>query len=411
MRTSTLIAAVVAAGGLLRSPVIWAENREAAERAFKIGAKAYAAQNFAGAAAAFDEAYAADPLPEIAFSTAQAYRRLFRVDPKPEYAKRSVELYRIYLDKVKTGARVGDAADSLGEMLRELDRIGVSSTTKTAPAVEHTRLAINVSVIDQAAADTTTMREIGDATGEAMKGVKATLDGKPVEPFAFVDVTAGDHVVTVTADGYYPVEKHQPAAQGVSAYVDVDLKPKPATLAIDSESDARVIIDGKAVQGVPGTPFELAAGKHLVAILRDGRTPFAREISATRGETVKLAAPLHSTTQRRAVPYVLAGAGVLAAGALTTMTVALVHDGRASSLNTTFNGTGNASPADADRYASELASRDRYATATWILGSAAVGAAVIGVGLWRFDHPSLENMQVVPTVTSQGGGVSAGGRF
>ena len=100
-----------------------ADPQAEAERYFRAGAKAYAAQNFQAAAADFDEAYKAMALPEIAFSAAQAYRRLYRVDPKPDYVRRSVELYRVYLDKVKTGGRVGDAADSLGEMERELDHL------------------------------------------------------------------------------------------------------------------------------------------------------------------------------------------------------------------------------------------------------------------------------------------------
>ena len=62
-----------------------AVDNKAAERYFRAGAKAYAAQNFEAAATNFDEAYKALPLPEIAFSAAQAYRRLYRIDAKPEY--------------------------------------------------------------------------------------------------------------------------------------------------------------------------------------------------------------------------------------------------------------------------------------------------------------------------------------
>ena len=56
--------------------------------------------------------------------------------------------------KVKTGGRVGDAADSLGEMERELDKL-----ERRAPqgggrtAVEHTRLGVNVTIADQAQRD------------------------------------------------------------------------------------------------------------------------------------------------------------------------------------------------------------------------------------------------------------------
>ena len=121
-----------------------ADDRATAEQYFRAGAKAYAAQSFEAAAAHFEEAYRALALPEIAFSTAQAYRKLYRVDPKPQYVKRAVELYRVYLDKVKKGGRVGDAADSLGEMERELSRLGAHKI-EALPTVERTRIGVHVS--------------------------------------------------------------------------------------------------------------------------------------------------------------------------------------------------------------------------------------------------------------------------
>src|SRR5262249_42974924 len=98
-------------------------DKAAAERYFRAGAKAYAAQNFAAAEQDFEEAWKHLPMPEIAFSAAQAYRRLYRVDPKAQYVRRAVDLYKAYLDKVKSGGRVGDAADNLAEMERELDKL------------------------------------------------------------------------------------------------------------------------------------------------------------------------------------------------------------------------------------------------------------------------------------------------
>jgi tetratricopeptide (TPR) repeat protein len=103
-----------------------AAERKVAERYFRAGAKAYAAQNFVAAAANFDEAYKSEAMPEIAFSAAQAYRRLYRIEPKAQHVVRAIELYRDYLAKVKTGGRVGDAADNLAEMERELDKLGAS---------------------------------------------------------------------------------------------------------------------------------------------------------------------------------------------------------------------------------------------------------------------------------------------
>ena len=73
-----------ARGGLLLALAGTASaDEKTAERYFRAGEKAYAAQNFAAAAQNFEEAYKELPLPEIAFSAAQAYRRQYRVEQRP----------------------------------------------------------------------------------------------------------------------------------------------------------------------------------------------------------------------------------------------------------------------------------------------------------------------------------------
>src|SRR5262245_54787666 len=165
---------------LLIAHVAYADDRAAAERYFRIGSKAYSAQNFSAAATNFDEAYKALPMPEIAFSAAQAYRRLYQIEPKPEYVRRSIELYQRYLGAVKTGGRVGDAADNLADMKRELAKLEAAgiSTAAARPTEAHTRLGVNVSVPDQAQAELGSLREIGEGTGDTVKGLSASIDGK-----------------------------------------------------------------------------------------------------------------------------------------------------------------------------------------------------------------------------------------
>jgi hypothetical protein len=376
-------------------------DRAAAERYFRAGAKAYAAQNFSAAAVNFDEAFKSLPMAEIAFSAAQAYRRLYQVEPKPEYVKRAVELYQKYLGDVKTGGRVGDAADNLADMKRELAKIeasGVKAGTLAAAAAL-TRLGINVSVPDQAAAELGALREIGDATGESIKGLAATIDGKKVEPFTLVEVDAKEHVITVVADGYFPIEKKTMAVASQSTFVDVELRPKPGKLAVKTEDDARILVDGRGVATTPSAPVEVAAGKHLIAILRDGRETFAKEIVIARGEDMALVAPLEKTARRRAAPWVLGGAGVLAAGAITTGLFAVLRDSRASDLRDQIE-MGNAAPAVADEYDGKVKARDRFVTVTWILGGAAIAAGGVGGFLLFFDAPRAD-----------GGSIGVSGNF
>ena len=398
-----------------------AEDRATAERYFRAGAKAYAAQNFGAAVANFDEAYKALPLPEIAFSAAQAYRRLYRSDPQPAYVRRAIELYRVYLAKVKSGGRVGDAGDSLGEMERELDHLGARGALEPRGAVEargakthvesseRTRLGVNVSLADQRSSDAGTLREIGDATGDPLKGVTTMIDGKVVEPFALLEVAPGDHVVTVTADGYLAVDKKQRAVAGATSLVEVELAPRPARVTVKTEPDARILVDGRASTG---SLLELAAGKHVLAILYAGREPYGRELTVSRGQALVVTAPLVKTARRRAVPWVLGGAGVLAAAATTTAILAAVHDGRASELRDRIS-LGNSPPTDGDRFDREVRRRDDFKTTALVLGGSALAAGAVGAALYLFDKPSSEAIRIVPIVDAGAGvgGASVIGRF
>ena len=381
-----------------------ADNRATAERHFRAGAKAYAASSFEAAAAHFEVAYKALPLPEIAFSTAQAYRKLYRVDRKPQHVKRAVELYRVYLDKVKKGGRVGDAVDNLAEMERELARFG-SQKIEAAPAVERTRIGVHVSLAGQVA---DAVREVGELPGAAtIEGLVTKLDGKAIEPYALIEVSPGDHVIEVAAPGYFPVEKKQRAVQGATALVEVELVPQPANVTVKTEEGARIAVDGR---GVPSSTFTLPAGKHLVTVTRSGREPFGREITVARGQTVKLDAPLAKTARRKAVPWVLGGAGVLAALSVTSIALAIHENSTANDLDDDIK-RGNADPTTADAFDAAVAARDDYKTGAWVLGGAAVVAGTVGVLLYAFDSPSAESVRVAPTIGTNGAGITAAGRF
>jgi len=387
-----------------------ADDQKAAEAYFRAGAKAYAAQNFAAAAENFDEAYRAAPLPELAFSAAQAYRRWFKIDPKRAHVQRSVELYRAYLAVVKTGGRVGDAADNLQEMERELEKLKLSPASG-APDAARTRIGVSIAFADQRA-DTEMLREIAEvgAGSDGAKNVVAMIDGKAVEPFALVEVAAKEHVIRVSADGYVPVEKTKVAVTGLSSLVEVELQPKPAMVKVATEPGAQVVVDGRTVATTPAASLSLPSGRHLIAVLHRGREPFGQEIVLGRGQQLTLDAHLEQTARRRAVPYIVGGAGLLAAAAIVTGIVAIVHDGKARDLRDDLT-AGNRPPSDGDRYDDQVRARDRYVTVTWVLGGAAVAAGTIGALLYVFDKPSAESVRLTPSVAPGAGGVTLGGSF
>lgn len=147
-------------------------------------------------------------------------------------------------------------------MEREHDKLAASGVrVGVASTVARTRLGISVTLADQSAAESSVLQEIGDATGETTRGLTATLDGKPVEPFALVAVDAKEHIVAVSADGYFPVEKKAFAVDGQSALVEVELKPRPAIVKVVTEGSARISIDGRPIATTPAPPLEVPAGK------------------------------------------------------------------------------------------------------------------------------------------------------
>lgn len=367
-----------------------ADDTAQAERYFRIGEKAYRAQNFEAAAASFEQAYKLIALPEIAFSAAQAYRRQFQIDRKAAGVARAIQLYRAYLDKVRTGGRVADAADALAELQRELDQLIKSGAKVSAElAAEHTQVGVNVTLEGQDDARGG-MREIEDAPNRATAKTKitVTLDGQPILPFTPVNVAPGKHAIHVEADGYAPADRQDNIAQGDFHMIDQVLKPLPAHLRITTEPDSKVAIDGRLAGPVP-LAIDVDAGAHLVAVLRDGREAWTRELSLGRGETKVLTPTLEVTAKRRWTSRTVIAASIAGALALGAGTFALIEDSRASELHTQFMTTGNGSPEDAASYTSALTWRNRAIDATWVLGAVAVAAGVTSVVLYYTDKPSI----------------------
>jgi PEGA domain-containing protein len=385
------------------------EARKIAERHFHAGERAYNAQNFGAAAANFEEAYRVLPLPEIAFSAAQAYRRQYRVEPRLEHARRSVELYRVYLDQVKTGGRVGIAADSIGEMQREVDKLVAAGAQATRGAdIERTRLGVSPLLAAEKRGGG--MREIADLPdGDDVK-MTTSIDGKPVPPFQMMDVEPGPHAVRVEAEGYQTYEATERVVPGASMVAEAVLQPKPARVTIETERGARVRIDGRLAGTAPLATFDLPAGKHLVTVVRRGRVAVARDIEVARGQEVALDAPLEQTARRHAVPFVATGAIIFAGFSLSGLVFAVVEENRAEEQLRAIQ-AGDQRPAAADRYGQLITRRNEVLTGAIITGGISLAIGGVAAALYWTDHPSDENVRVTPAISASGAGVSVVGRF
>jgi hypothetical protein len=363
--------------------------REEAERFYRLGEKAFQRQAYDVAADNFDEAYARLPLADIAYAAAQAHRLQYYVDRKPARVARAVELYRFYVTTVKEGGRRGDAALSLAELEGVQRELGAAAATGVAAPLRGTALAVSPSVTE---------------------GAQATIDGKDVPILRRIEVEPGERTIRVVADGYFPAERTVTAIADVYFPVEITLEPKPGKVEVTTEAGAVITVDGRRVARAPRAVFEVAPGRHTLAILRRGREPWVRELDIGRDERTVIDAPLARSPRRRAVRWLLIAGGVTLAGAIGTATVTGVAIAEAEDLQDQRRAEG----ITADQLARYDTLRDRadlYAGLTAGLATVTAAAGITALALYWFDSPSQSGPIVAPMITTGGGGLTLDRRF
>ncbi len=398
---------IVALATLAAMPSARAEDRKKAEAYFNAGDAAFRAQNFGAAAEQFELAYTEEPLPEIAFSAAQAYRRQYFVEAKPAYVKRAVELYRLYLDHVKTGGRVGDASDGLAEMNNVLDRLTAGGAKIGDVARTGTRIAVSVGVVGGQKAS---MTDVAVMPASASTGATATLDGKTMELFAPIAVEPGEHTVAVTAPGYAPVTETRRVVEGSTELVSVELVPKAARVTFSVEAGARVAVNGRAVGTTPLAVQELPPGTYLVSATRRGRVAVEQQVTVARDETRTMTMAMTPTGRRRVVPWLVVTAGALAVGAGVSAGLAVGDDNTMSSIDH-LRTTVGITEAQLAQYRSAASDRDATRAVAFGLAGAAVATALAAAALYYFDVPLGGERVIVPTAGGGSVGAALVGRF
>jgi hypothetical protein len=388
-------------------------DRKAAERLFRAGEKAYRAQKFLIAAQNFEQAYKELAVPELAFSAAQAYRRQYRVDSAhTEYAELAAKYYQLYLDEVKTGGRVGDAADSLGEMRNELIRLGIAGKARATPVEQKTRLGVSIVFADNQRGSSSLQLHEVDEDKESVPQVpaKAFIDGKRVEVDDLHDIAPGDHRVRAEADGYKPAEKQVHVFEGTVQNSELTLDPLPAQVTVKAEDGASIIVDGRGAGTVPHAALDLAGGSHVITLIRAGRRPVAREIVVTRAQKLVVPISLQPTLRRRAVPWVasVGGVAVLATG-FFLLGAKHYDDLALRRLHLLDMGDQDASVlADYNRFKHR---RDIGLDLSYAAGGAAIAIGITAAWMYYFDTPSSEGVRVEAYASGTGGGAAISGRF
>jgi tetratricopeptide (TPR) repeat protein len=354
-----LVTGLFAALALCLASPAAADDRGTAEQFFRIGADAYKSGKFDAAAANFDRAYENLKAPEIAFSAAQAHRLQYQVDRDPARLRRAIELYQAYVTGAPDGARRKDALVYLERLRDALDKIDPKQI-----AVAKDRPSVYVSI--------------------ALDRARITLDGATIERHTSIDVAPGEHVVAASADGYVPQEQRIRVGNE-RAMIAFELVPRPATIVIKSQADARITVDDRPVL-LRGTSTDVPAGTRWITVSARGRRPISREVTLDPGQTLTLDAPLQPTTQRRAVRWVEIGAGTLLAGTLTTAALAIKADFSAADLR-------DRKPlraSDADQYQHLRDRRDALRTVSFALGGAALVTAGVALLMYYADDPSTD---------------------
>jgi len=130
------------------------------------------------------------------------------------------------------------------------------------------------------------------------------------------NVPAGDHVVTLTLDGYADASAPVTVVSGETAEVTLDLTTLTGSLAVTSTPEgAAILIDGADTGEVTNTTLdEIAVGLHTVTLQKDGYVDLTAEIEITYNETASLHLDLARAIGSIAVTSTPTGAAIFLDG-------------------------------------------------------------------------------------------------
>ncbi len=340
-----------------------------AKELFDAGAREYEAGRFDNAIQAFEQAYKIAPRDGIMFSTAQAHRREFTKTGKRKNLAKAVELYKLYVEKVKSGGRVTDAFKALGEIepqLAALAPVDAAAEPAAPAAPPKTRIVVNIVV----------------------PGTMVSIDGGAPKPAPVnEEIAPGKHKVTLSAPGYFDEEREILVEAGDIAPANLPQREKPALLSFNADAGAEISVDGRFVGEAPlQRPIELASGRHFVAVLKNGHETLTKDITLERGTKQSFQADLASTMQRDASLVVLGGSAGLGGIAIVFAGLAIERDQSAASLLDAQKER-ELSQTEVDDYEDARRSRNLYTGLGIGFGAGAAAFTLLGVGLHVFDKP------------------------
>lgn len=334
-----------------------------AKAVFDAGGRAYEQGDFDAAIQAFEQAYSMSGRPSILFSLAQSRRKRFAETASASDRDAAIELYRAYLDQVKTGGRRADAQRGL-ESLGAGNVSGAPTTgTSAAPLARRTQLAID----------------------SGTPGAMIAIDGgAPAPPQVMAEVAPGRHVVRVTAPGYVDRDFVTQAVEGQIIPETYELEEQPARIEVRLATGSTLYVDGRDMGR--STVVPLSSGRHFVSVTQNGHHAEGRSIELGPGEREQVAFSLRTTTQRDASIGLMIGGGVVVVGGGVLLGLAFLKQNEAENIQgkrdessitqeelATFNRASN--------------QRDLFRAGGVVFGGAGGLAVVIGAAMFLFDTP------------------------
>lgn len=368
-----------------------------ARKLFEVGARAYQNQNYPVAISAFEAAYKLARPEQVVFSLAQAHRLQFMRDSDPWKVKRALDLYREYLSRFPSGKRRRFARqhrNTLRPILVELraKRPGAFVRRDVTPSTQF-------------------------VLSSQISGAKVIIGREEVTEFPdTLEVDPGEYEVRFEAPGYFSRKSVMRMPAGATVPLDVDLTPKPAQVRLHAPDGSDVSIDGIFHGKTPLLrPIELNAGRHLLAVVKNGAHAYAKELELRRGQTVELTATLRGTSQRTTSYVLMAAGGALAVGSGVAFGFAQSAYAEARALDAKRKSQG-LTERERNAYHDAKNARSRANSFGFAIAGVAVATGVAAVLLYALDLPRapLVADAVVtagPALAGGVGGVAVAGSF
>jgi hypothetical protein len=347
----------------------------AARVLFDAGAKAYSAGNYRAAIQTFEQAYAVEARPGLLFSIAQAHRRQYKLAGRPGHVAVALRRYQEYLSQLKEGGRRSDAQAAILELTpvaQKLEQEGRLQPFSAQESESATRLIVT----------------------SPAPGAQIFVDGEAAPRAAplIVEIASGRHKIRVTAKNHLDEDREIEVAPGAVTALDLPLREKAPSLAVEAMAGARISVDGRLVGEAPlPGPIEIRSGEHTVHVAKVGYTSYSKTLTAAPGDRLSVSAPLATTFTRKVSIGLLIGGGGAAAGAVLLGGLAFAQQIEAGAIKSDMDQgkvvcRGQPCP-ELDRYTSALGARDSLRTGAGVLLGLGVAAAGTGLFLFVFDGP------------------------